>query len=108
MSLRAFCRDLRLEVVVTHTDFGSGFKRSRAGLRQALREAEEGRFDVVVVQQVDRLSRRREDVASIIETLGGNGVAVVSTDKNLDTRYLEGSTVLRPSGGHRSRRGEGG
>jgi DNA invertase Pin-like site-specific DNA recombinase len=65
-------------------------KQSRAGLSQALREAEEGRFDVLVVQQIDRLSRHGEDLASIVETLRCNGVALVSMNENLDARYPEG------------------
>lgn len=70
-----------IEIVKEYADEGiSGVKTSkRLGLKQMLKDAEKGMFDVVVVDTIDRLSRLDSiDVGEIIKPLRKAGVKLFS------------------------------
>jgi len=55
--LRDYCKGRGYEIVREYTDVGSGINDSRKGLLKLLRDAANGRLDVVVVNYNDRLAR---------------------------------------------------
>ncbi|MHA1274650.1 MAG: IS607 family transposase [Promethearchaeota archaeon] len=55
--LREYSRSRGYEIVREYTDVGSGINDSRKGLLKLLRDAANGRLDVVVVNYNDRLAR---------------------------------------------------
>ena len=56
----------------------SGASTLRAGYQLLLQEAREGRFDMVVAEALDRLSRDQEDVAALYKRLRFAGVGLVT------------------------------
>lgn len=52
--------------------------KNRDVLQEALRAAEEGEFDVLVVWKMDRLSRRMEELPAVVRQLDDAGVEVWS------------------------------
>lgn len=51
---------------------------NRPGLRMLLEDARAGRFDVVIAEALDRLSRGQADIAFIFERLGHAGIRIVT------------------------------
>jgi site-specific DNA recombinase len=75
----AHCRRNNFSIVIESDIFidrnRSGATRSgREGLAAMLKAASEGRFDVLVIDQVDRISRRIVDALAIVEELEAAGV----------------------------------
>ncbi len=67
-------------VVETYTDLaisGSAL-RTRAGMQALLADARNGRFDLVVAEALDRVSRDQEDVAGIYKRLNYADVALMT------------------------------
>ncbi len=63
----------------TYADRGqSGASTLRAGYQKLLEDARAGRFDVVVAEALDRLSRDQEDVAGLYKRLQFAGVQLVT------------------------------
>lgn len=69
---------LGADVVGEYTDEGiSGFSMAnRPGLQRLLADAKAGRFDVVVVEDLDRLSRSDIDTLTLFDDLKALGVAI--------------------------------
>ena len=57
-------------VVQTFTDYAiSGAKSERPGLLELMAQAQSGKFDVVVAEALDRLSRDQENIAGVFKRL---------------------------------------
>lgn len=54
----------------------SGATLMRSGLQKLLRDAQAGRFDVVLAEALDRLSRSQADVAALYQQLQFHGVGI--------------------------------
>ena len=66
-------------VVSHYTDHGiSGASLIRPGVQMLMQHAAEGRFDVVIGESLDRLSRDQEDVAGVYKRLSFAGVKIVT------------------------------
>lgn len=78
------------EIVGTFTDQMSGAKLERPGLTNALRAAKAGRFDLLLVYRVDRLSRSVRGLAEVLETLDAAGVGFRSATEPFDTTSAAG------------------
>jgi DNA invertase Pin-like site-specific DNA recombinase len=74
-----FCGEKGLDVVGVYTDIGSGHL-ANPGLQKALSDASEGCFDVLVVERLDRLSRRWTRMGEIIDQLEAAAVSVRALD----------------------------
>ena len=72
----------------------SGSRDDRPALRQLLREAEAGHFDVVVVHAVDRLYRNLEALLSAFRFFQERRIAFVSLTENLDFTTPWGKLTL--------------
>ena len=86
-------RDYRL--VADFHDVMSGRKDDRPGYLDLLRFVEDGGADVVVVQFLDRLGRKPEEVLTRIWALRSKGIAVEVTDEDIGTVEDELLLLLR-------------
>ncbi|MEF2074926.1 recombinase family protein, partial [Consotaella aegiceratis] len=66
-------------VVETYADRAiSGSSMIRAGIQSLLADAQAGRFDMVLSEALDRISRDQEDVAAVFKRLRFAGVSIVT------------------------------
>jgi len=66
-------------VVETYSDRAiSGSSMIRAGIQNLLADAQMGRFDMVVSEALDRISRDQEDVAAVFKRLRFAGIPIVT------------------------------
>jgi site-specific DNA recombinase len=86
------------ELVGTFTDQMSGAKLERPGLTKALRAAKAGRFDLLLVYRVDRLSRSVRGLAEVLETLDAAGVGFRSATEPFDTTSAAGRMMVQMLG----------
>jgi site-specific DNA recombinase len=86
------------ELVGTFTDQMSGAKLERPGLTNALRAAKAGRFDLLLVYRVDRLSRSVRGLAEVLETLDTIGVGFRSATEPFDTTSAAGRMMVQMLG----------
>ncbi|MHB2168934.1 recombinase family protein [Alsobacter sp. R-9] len=76
---RAWVEREGADLVATYTDHAvSGQIRMRPGYQKLLEDARARRFDVVVAEALDRLSRDQEDVAALYKHLRFAGVRLVT------------------------------
>jgi len=62
-----------------YTDYAlSGATIARAGLQQMLRDARDGKVDIILVESLDRLSRDQADIATIFKHMQFAGVDIVT------------------------------
>lgn len=67
------------EHMTNYTDRAtSGASALRAGYQKLMEDARAGRFDVVVAEALDRLSRDQEDVAGLYKRLSFAGVRILT------------------------------
>jgi site-specific DNA recombinase len=76
---RAWVEREGADLVATYTDHAvSGQIRMRPGYQKLLEAARAGKFDVVVAEALDRLSRDQEDVAGLFKHLRFAGIRLVT------------------------------
>lgn len=95
-SLLAYARSQLWEVAGIYEDEGqSGGTLDRQELRRALADARMGRFDVLLVWKLDRLSRRQKDVLYLLEdVLAPLGIGFRSVTENFDTTTASGRAMV--------------
>jgi site-specific DNA recombinase len=86
------------ERVRTFTDQCSGATLERRDLQRCLIEAKAGRFDLLLVYRVDRLSRSVRGLAQILEDLDATGVAFRSATEPFDTTTPAGRMMVQMLG----------
>jgi DNA invertase Pin-like site-specific DNA recombinase len=89
------------EIVEVYRDNGvSGAKgrRERKGLDQALKEAVQGRYDVLAAWSVDRLGRSLQDLLHTLQELHGVGCDLYLHRQALDTRTPSGRAMFQMLG----------
>lgn len=86
-------------LVHKYIDQKSGKSTDRPGLQQALEGAREGRYELLLVYKVDRLSRSISGLVRILENLNLAGVGFRSASEPFDT-----STAAGPDDGPTSGR----
>ncbi|SMD70634.1 recombinase family protein [Bacillus cereus] len=94
-----YAENNNLTIIADYIDEGKSGK-SIAGRPQMLRlleDAKQKKFDAVIVYKLDRLARKTRDSLEIVETLGSQGVQLISLSENIDTTTPHGKmfyTVL--------------
>jgi site-specific DNA recombinase len=73
------------EIVLRYSDQKSGATLDRPGLQQMLRDAQAGKFDVLMVYRLDRLSRSTKNSLLLMEQLAEYGVEFRSATEPFDT-----------------------
>ncbi len=86
------------KLVASFSDQRSGATLDRPGLRRALGEAQAGRFDLLLVYRVDRVSRSVQQLAQIIEQLDQVNVAFRSATEPFETSTAAGQMMVQMLG----------
>ncbi len=72
----------------------SGSNVDRPALRRLLRDAKAGKFQMVVVSDIDRLARSLPDLLHIVEILDGANVWLATVTEELNTSTPRGRMIL--------------
>jgi DNA invertase Pin-like site-specific DNA recombinase len=89
------------QIVETFRDEGiSGAKgrKDRPGLNEMLKQAQRGKFDVVMAWAIDRLGRSLVDLLQTIESLKACNVDLYLDQQSIDTTTPAGKLVLQMCG----------
>ena len=89
------------QIVETFSDAGiSGAKgrKERLGLDEMLKQAQRGKFDVVMAWAIDRLGRSLVDLLHTIESLKACGVDLYLDQQSIDTTTPSGKLMLQIPG----------
>ncbi|MGH9533811.1 MAG: recombinase family protein [Terriglobales bacterium] len=94
-ALRPFCAAKGWAIVGEYADLAqSGAKETRPELLRLMADAFAGRFDVLAVWKIDRLSRSLRHLLSTLDQLRQAGVAFASATEPIDTSTPAGQMVL--------------
>ncbi len=97
--LERYCQAMEdWHIVHAFEDQASGVTPERPGLKQALGLAREGRFDLLLVYRVDRLSRKVRQLAGLAEELDRFGIVLKSATEPFDTGSPAGRMRLQMLG----------
>ncbi|GAA4867125.1 recombinase family protein [Paenibacillus vulneris] len=99
-TLREYCQKNGLEVYEEYVDAGISGKSTtnRHALHRLLQDAEQNRFDQVLVWKSSRLTRNILDLLLIIEKLDKRNITFRSTSENLETSTIPGQNMLKLMG----------
>lgn len=93
--LREYAVRRGLEVVGEYTDHGiSGSRESRPQLNRLMADAQQRRFDAVMVWKVDRFGRSLRHLVNALAELGALGVAFISLRDNMDLSTPSGRLMF--------------
>ena len=81
-----FCDKNNYEVYQTYSDKGISGKdiKHRPSLKKLLKDAEDKKFDMVLVWKINRISRKLSDVLKIVDVLEQNNIAFNSYSEEFD------------------------
>jgi DNA invertase Pin-like site-specific DNA recombinase len=93
--LRKFCKARGWQIVGEYLDEGiSGAKSSRPELNKLMADADERKFDAVVVWRFDRFARSTSHLLHALETFKSLGIDFVSFSEQLDTTTSAGKMIF--------------
>ena len=94
--MKKFCEAKGWTVYKIYTDAGfTGANMDRPGLQEMIKDSEAGKFDMVLVYKLDRLSRSQKDVLYLVEDVfDEHGVFFSSMTENFDTSTPFGKAIL--------------
>ena len=82
-----------VEIVRVFFDIQSGFHKL-LNIEEILSDAKAGKFSVLYVDRLDRLSRKLSEALGFATELEKHGVAIRCVSQNLDTSHPEGKLML--------------
>lgn len=95
LPIRQFVDAREMQLVEEYVDRGiSGAKEKRPSLDRMIADARRGRFKIIVVAALDRLSRSTRHFLNLVSELDSYGVRLVSLRENLDYTTPTGQMVL--------------
>lgn len=99
-TLRKYCELYNRVIVGEYVDRGVSGKsiEGRYELQQLLRDAQENKFDLVLVWKFNRMARKNIDLLHIVELLQKNNVAFRSFSEDFDTTTSMGKFALQMMG----------
>lgn len=94
--MQKYCEARDWMVYKIYTDSGfSGSNLDRPGLQQMIKDAENHKFDMVLVYKLDRLSRSQKDTLYLIEDVfDQHDVSFASMTENFDTSTAHGKFII--------------
>jgi len=93
--LRSYCRSMNYTIYSEYIDAGySGTTQDRPELQRLLRDAEQGKFQVILVYRIDRFFRSVKDLLFIVDYLDSIGVSFRSVTEPFDTMNPIGKFML--------------
>jgi site-specific DNA recombinase len=69
--------------------------KNRSQLKQLLIDARQGKFDLVLVTDLDRIGRNLRDFLNIWEIFKENGIKFIAINQNIDTSTITGETLIQ-------------
>lgn len=79
---REYATRERWDIVGTYSDAAiSGSSLLRPGIQKLMTEAAGGRFDIILCEALDRLSRDQEDIAGLYKRMQFNGIRIITLSK---------------------------
>lgn len=95
--LKQYCSLYNIEIFKIYMDLGISGKEAhnRPGLLSMLQDAREGKFNLVIVWKISRLSRNLKDLLLIIDELEKSGVTFTSYSEKFDTSTAVGKMTLQ-------------
>lgn len=95
-----YCEKEGHEVFKVYEDRGISGKNisGRPGLKDLLKNANDKKFDLVVVWKLNRISRRLIDILNIVDTLDKNNIAFRSLTESFETETPAGKLQLNIMG----------
>lgn len=99
-TLRKYCDIYKWEIVGEYVDRGVSGKsiEGRYELQRLLRDAQDRKFDEVLVWKFNRMARKNIDLLHIVDLLEKNNVAFRSISENFDTTTSMGKFALQMMG----------
>lgn len=94
--MKKYCEAKDWMIYKIYTDSGfTGSNMNRPGLQSLIKDAENGKFDMVLVYKLDRLSRSQKDTLFLIEDVfDKHNVFFTSITENFDTSTPTGKAFL--------------
>ena len=93
---KSFCDAREWEVFKVYKDAGfSAGSLNRPALELLLRDAQEKRFDIILVYKIDRFSRKLKDLITILEELKAQGINFTSVTEQIDTTSAMGEAFFQ-------------
>ena len=95
-----YCEKEGHEVYKVYEDRGISGKNisGRPGLKDLLQDANAGKFDLVIVWKLNRISRKLIDILNIVDTLDKNKIAFRSLTESFETETPAGKLQLNIMG----------
>jgi DNA invertase Pin-like site-specific DNA recombinase len=94
--LREYAQHRGLQIVEVYTDNGvSGSKESRPSLNRLMADAQQRKFDVLLVWKLDRFARSLKHLVNALAQFEALGVAFVSLRDNLDLTTPSGRLMFQ-------------
>ena len=84
VNIETYCGSKGYRIVERYRDVGSGASKRRPDFQRMLKDAQEGRFDVIVAWKSDRLSRGLYPAAALMEALEGSQIGVEAVRDSVD------------------------
>ena len=93
---KSFCDAREWEIFKIYKDAGfSAGSLNRPALELLLRDAQEKRFDIILVYKIDRFSRKLKDLITILEDLKTKGINFTSVTEQIDTTSAMGEAFFQ-------------
>ena len=89
--LKAFCKGKGWDIYKIYRDTKTGSTLERDELQNLFRDAEEGKFNVVLATKIDRFSRSIRNFYELSEKLGLLDIDIVSATQDIDTTTPQGN-----------------
>lgn len=93
--IEAYCQDKGYEIADRYVDDGySGAKKTRPQFQRMLKDAEDGKFDVIVAWKSDRLSRGMYPAAALMEVIELRDIKLEAVKEAIDTNMFSMMAVV--------------
>jgi len=93
---KSFCDAREWEIFNIYKDAGfSAGSLNRPALELLLRDAEEKKFDIILVYKIDRFSRKLKDLITILEDLKTKNINFTSVTEQIDTTSAMGEAFFQ-------------
>ncbi|MEK6823681.1 MAG: recombinase family protein [Nanoarchaeota archaeon] len=93
---KSFCDAREWEIFKIYKDAGfSAGSLNRPALELLLRDAQEKKFDIILVYKIDRFSRKLKDLITILEDLKTKNINFTSVTEQIDTTSAMGEAFFQ-------------
>lgn len=89
-----YCEGKGYAAVTVYSDVASGTTKKRPNFQQMLKDAQVGKFDVIVAWKADRLARGISPCAALYEALENTGITIETVAEPFDRTTFEVRAVL--------------